>query len=252
METPFVREARKFSEVTITFRPMDLSKCVIAAVSDASFATMHQSKSQTGYFVLMGDVDFHEGRMGLVNLLMWKSARQRRVARSTFGAECLALGDAVDAADFAKSLLAEVLQLRDLKNCLEGPPGVHWLTDCRDLYDALTRDTVPSCAERRLALDIVIMRELLSRPLQWCHWVDTHHQLADGLTKALQNHHIREVLKTGRYAWQYSDDCRSAKVRKAAPKFTEPVSVPARTSVVHHASRVRRVRFSLKPQVYRY
>ena len=75
--------------------------------------------------MFLADGSFETGELAQINVLMWKSSRQKRVARSTFGAETLALGDLVDMADFARAMFAEVRGEKDLKTVLDRRPGVH-------------------------------------------------------------------------------------------------------------------------------
>jgi hypothetical protein len=228
-----IREARKHQDVRLLFQPLDLDSICFAAVGDASFGTMNNGKSQSGVVVLIGDRDFDQGRVGKVNFICWRSGRQKRVARSTFGAELLACGDAVDLADFCRGLWAELIGRDPVESLSEGP-DLHWLTDSKDLFDNLSKDTVPHCAERRLALDLVVMRELLHRGSNRLHWIDTGHMLADGLTKGLQNHFLRHCLESGSYAWQYAADCRDehkspkSPPRKTALRSAAPTSKPNR------------------------
>ena len=243
-----IREARKYRDFKLTFRALDLGSICFASVNDASFATMSNSKSQTGAFVFIGDSAFNSGAVGTVNCLAWRSSRQKRVARSTFGAEALALGDGVDLADFVRSIWYEVMGLGDLQDALLYAPTLHWVTDAKDVYDSLSKEGIPSPAERRLALDIVILKELLGRPNNFLHWCDTSHMVADGLTKSMQNDHIRQVLGSGIYSLTYSPECRQ---ERKLPKA--PIRSQKRSKVVTSLhSAVARVRFNLVPEIFSY
>jgi hypothetical protein len=180
-----VRDARKYRETRLLFQPLDLSTLTFCAVSDASFGNMPQGKSQTGIFILAGDSRFEKGELAPVNFLAWRSGRQKRVARSTFGAELLALSDAVDLGDYCRGLWSEIQGVAEPRLALEQRPSLFWMTDSRDLFDALRREGAPNCSERRLALDLVVMKELLSRPFNFLKWVDTAHMLSDSLTKSM-------------------------------------------------------------------
>ena len=57
---------------------------------------------------------------------------------------------------------------------------VHPVTDCKSLYDTLTRET-GNLEEKRTLIDIASIRESLSAGR--VHWVPTGEMKADGLTK---------------------------------------------------------------------
>ena len=226
-----VREARKYKDVRLLYRPLDLNSITFAAISDASFATMNNGRSQTGVVVLIGDGVFDSGQLGTVNFVAWRSGRQKRVARSTFGSECLALGDAVDLADFCRGLWAEMLGVPDPRTSLESKPSLNWVTDSKDLHDNLAREGAPNCAEKRLALDLFVMRELAQRPRNHLLWIDTAHTLADSLTKSMVNTFLRHCLLEGKYSYTYDPSCRNVrKVAKGAVKLKNADNPPSRTS----------------------
>ena len=102
----------------------------------------------------------------------------------------------------------------DARDSLTQPPWQHWLTDSKDLFDNLQKEGSPSCSERRLALDLVVLRELLARPCDTLHWIDTAAMLADGLTKSMQNHFLRQCMSEGRHCWQFDETTRNE--RKSA------------------------------------
>ena len=132
------KRAQKDSHVVLKFASFKPS-CVIA-ISDASFANMQGGRSQSGHFLLIADARVDRGETGQFSVIQWRSGRQRRVARSTFGAETLALGDAVDGGDFLRGTLRELLTGGDPREGLRAGLPVRWCTDSRDLYDSLHKD----------------------------------------------------------------------------------------------------------------
>ena len=158
---------------------------------------MQGGKSQTGYFVLAGDSAVGEGRVGCIAPIMWRSSRQRRVCRSTFGAETLALSDGTDAADYIRGFWHELYHAHDPRDGMLNGAFLHYVTDSKDLFDSLSKTGVPDCAEKRLILELVIMREFLSRARDSVHWTSTKQMISDALTKDMPGDYIRDRLSEG-------------------------------------------------------
>ena len=58
------------------------------------------------------------------------------------------------------------------------------VTDCKSLYDHLAAVSSPTSVEdRRTSIDIVILRQSMSRLSASIRWVPTNRMLADSLTK---------------------------------------------------------------------
>jgi hypothetical protein len=222
-----IGKANEYAEDSLLFPGFDLSTCCVLCVSDASFANMPGGTSQSGAFIGLGDSSLADGQPGRFLALEWKSCRQKRACRSTFGAEALALSDAADVGDFLRGLLYEIQhpgadpresETRGVRMC--------WATDCRDLFDKLTKDGLSSSAEKRLALELVILKELLDRPSCKVYWVATDQMLVDILTKAsAPPNYLRERLREGRWSLtelagvaQKARPTRTSRVEPAADK----------------------------------
>ena len=75
--------------------------------------------------------------------------------------------------------------------------------------------------ERRVALDLLDVREGIEEIGDKIRWVPTYHMLVDCMTKAMQPDAMLEYLKTGKYAFKYDKEIKDtkrevAKTRKAA------------------------------------
>ena len=70
------------------------------------------------------------------------------------------------------------------------------VTDCKSLYDLVTRRAMPACEEYRTTLEVLLIKE---RCQEHCHfrWVPTALQLADPLTKNMDSSLLRTVLDQG-------------------------------------------------------
>ena len=76
------------------------------------------------------------------------------------------------------------------------------VTDCRSLYDLLTKMSAPGAGitEKRVAIDIFAIREIL--PKERVRWAPTYRMLADGMTKIMTPMKIWAVVTAERAAFQ--------------------------------------------------
>ena len=72
------------------------------------------------------------------------------------------------------------------------------VTDCKSLFDLVTRTAQPNCQEFRTQLQARAIKDLLAEGAT-LRWVHTGAQLADALTKVMQSHFLRHALYQGRY-----------------------------------------------------
>jgi hypothetical protein len=71
-------------------------------------------------------------------------------------------------------------------------------TDCKSLYDLISRTAPPSCGEVRTLLQAKLIKEHLNNGSQ-IRWVPSAAQGADSLTKVMDNTMLRECLHLGKY-----------------------------------------------------
>ena len=74
--------------------------------------------------------------------------------------------------------------------------------------------------ERRVALDLLDIREGIEEIGDEIRWVPADHMLVDCMTKAMQPDAMLEYLKTGKYAFKYEKEIKESKreVAKARKK----------------------------------
>ena len=77
------------------------------------------------------------------------------------------------------------------------PPSVA-ATDCKSLYDLVTRTAPPQCSEFRTQLAARAIKDMLSEGTD-LRWVHSGAQLADSLTKIMESSFLRETLRLGKY-----------------------------------------------------
>ena len=173
----------KSNNVFISFPHLkDTDNLRITVFADASLGNLPDGGSQAGYLVFLVD---DEGNAALID---WKSYKIRRVVRSTLAAETLAMSDAVDSAMLVALTWSEML------GCDNIP--VEAITDCRSLYDNV--NSTKMCTEKRLRIDIAMLKQMQERSEIVLQWIDTKEQLADVLTKkGVSPMNLLHVITTG-------------------------------------------------------
>ena len=83
-------------------------------------------------------------------------------------------------------------------------------TDCKSLFDLVSRTAPPSCSEFRTQLNARYIKDLLAENVN-LRWVHSGAQLADGLTKIMENSFLRETLESGKY--RLNDELEILKAR---------------------------------------
>lgn len=165
--------------VVIKFPILDARHLRVIGYSDASFAMNPDLSSQLGYIVFIGD------NSGKVIPIQFKSYKARRVVRSAMAAELIAFGDMFDVA----YTLAE--ELRHLHPGLHVPVKLY--TDSKSLFDVISKGSRTS--EKRLMLDIAAARQGFNNfEISNIGFVRTADNIADGLTKAMNQMALRHVL----------------------------------------------------------
>ena len=71
-------------------------------------------------------------------------------------------------------------------------------TDCKSLFDLVTRTAPPQCAEFRTQLAARAIKDMLAEGTN-LRWVHSGAQLADCLTKVMESAFMRETLRLGHY-----------------------------------------------------
>ncbi|CAE7621320.1 RE1 [Symbiodinium sp. CCMP2592] len=72
------------------------------------------------------------------------------------------------------------------------------VTDCKSLFDLVTRLAMPACEEHRTTLEVLLIKQRCSENASF-RWIPTTLQAADCLTKAMDATLLRTVLAQGRF-----------------------------------------------------
>lgn len=230
-----LHEAKKYSQVTLKIQPIPIHDLRFIAFSDASFASSKIPDSHQGMVIMSCHQNIGQNRTSVVNPMVWHSKKIQKVAVSTLSAEAMSLAGAVDMLSWVRlywgwiknidlnwkqadeTLLklppafAAIPPKEDPDEKITPPDKVSALlsklpkenssiitTDCKSLYDLISRTAPPSCQEFRTLLQAKLIKEHLRSGVQ-IRWVPSQAQIADSLTKIMENSMLRECLHLGKY-----------------------------------------------------
>ena len=217
-----LRFAKTNSDVTLKFlaRPSskktDLSTLCLVCYADAAFCVRNDKTSQGGYVIMACEKGVLQGEKKPASIISWRSFKVPRVCRSSLAAECQACATALEELLLTKTFL-EVLKnpsltLQQVKDKLEGECAM--VTDCKALYDAVHRETIQQATDKRVAIEGLVIKDLLNDlHCQW-RWVSSERQLSDGLTKVGARQAFVERFK-GSYVQLISDTAFTASKKKS-------------------------------------
>ena len=97
--------------------------------------------------------------------------------RSTLAAETLAMEEALEECFIIRSMLLEIYK-RDVKTRLF---PIHCYTDSKSLLESV--HSTKTLKEKRLKVDVCVIREMLEKKNESINWYPSNRQLADCLTK---------------------------------------------------------------------
>jgi predicted metal-binding protein len=230
-----LHEAKMFADVKIKIQPIPLEDLRFVAFSDASFASVKVPDSHQGMLIMASHKNIAANQNCAVNPIVWHSKKIQKVVVSTLSAEAMSLAGAVDVLSWIRLFWA---WLRNGKcqwqnadeTLLKLPPAFAAIpteeetqtpkppvnithlpsttitqhkdiitTDCKSLYDLISRHAPPSCQEFRTQLQAKLIKEHLDNGIM-IRWVPSQAQLADALTKVMDACVLRECMALGRYS----------------------------------------------------
>ena len=197
-----LREAQETSDVHLCFRHISPEAVTHVSFGDASFASAKQLSSFQGTLICATTPELDQNKVAAVSPLTWTSKKIARVVRSTLSAEAFSMSNSVDRLGWMRLLWGTII-VPDF-NWREPPKGFLQLpiatvvTDCKSLFDLVTRTAMPSCEEFRTTLEVLLIKERASEHVHF-RWIPTALQVADALTKPMDPILLRKVLATGRF-----------------------------------------------------
>ena len=123
---------------------------------------------------------------GKINIILWQSHKLKRKIRNTLAAETMAANEGVEAGDLIRAYLAVLMNpgpypKREWESYVRTIPH-EMITDPKSLFDHLNKPgSTPG--DKRLRLDMEILREQLETMALTVRWVSSEQMPADALIK---------------------------------------------------------------------
>ncbi len=211
-----LHEAKRHHDVSITIQAINTDDLRFLAFSDASFASKGNPSSHTGIIIMATHRKISDNEMCLVSPLSWGCRKIQRVVTSTLAAETVSLGSTLDQLSWIRLCWAWMMDpstqwkkpgetLKSLPESYstatyrsQNLPDSVAATDCKSLYDLVTRTAPPQCSEFRTQLAARAIKDMLAEGTE-LRWVHSGAQLADSLTKIMESSFLRETLRLGKY-----------------------------------------------------
>ena len=205
-------QAKKHHDVCLTIKPISTDDFRFLAFSDASFASPKVPSSHAGSIILGTHKEMANNCTCVISPISWGSRKIQKVVVSTLAAETMALTSTLDHLSWLrlywgwflnnkcqwKKPQESLTQLPDSYTAVTYPQEAIAATDCKSLYDLITRTAPPNCQEFRTQLHAKAIKEMVSEGVS-LKWVHSGAQLADALTKSMEASFLRETLKSGTY-----------------------------------------------------
>ncbi|CAE7324408.1 Copia protein [Symbiodinium microadriaticum] len=178
-----VKMLKETSDATWRFCQSDLTleDAVVFCFADSSFSNGPGMKSQCGYVIGFTSGEIAKGKTTPLYILETYSGGIKRVCRSTLAAEANGFLMGVEAAEYLRSILMEILHpdilLRDLESeFLKGK--IACFTDAKSLEQTLNKDAGQP-QDKRVRILVAQIKEILGGPdydndaSAYAVWVDT-------------------------------------------------------------------------------
>ena len=197
-----VSKIRDFNHVKITYKNIPMEHAVLVSTSDASWSNTDTLGSQAGYFLLFADKRIKENTWADVTPLRWKTYKLERKTQSTLGAELMSAARTLAEGNWLRSIFAEALypdytlqRDRVFRDRME----LILVVDNKPLYDH-TKGNGVVVKDKRVAIDMLLVRRDLYASNSEIRWVDTRQMLSDALTKCTAcSDFMLFVLKFGKF-----------------------------------------------------
>jgi hypothetical protein len=195
-------EAKETAPTAIQIRPLSLEDTTFASFGDASFASASQLRAQQGLFIVACSKALSENKTSDISPVAWNSKQIGRVVRSTLSAEAYAMSSSLDKLTWIRCMWAFIhnpsFKWQYPEKSLQDEPKALLITDCKSLFDLVSKLATPNCQEWRTTVEVMLIKQQSDGHTQ-CRWISTAIMLADCLTKPLDASFLRTVLHLGRF-----------------------------------------------------
>ena len=218
----------KFPKVATDFKDL----CVLC-FCDAAFGVRKDLASQGGFLILLADKQVLHGKKVKYSILSWKSFKLPRVCRSSLSAESQAMAGALEEVlmvkTFLKMLMNPGLNVQGAQESLDMPCAI--ITDCKALYDTIRRENIQSSLDKRVAIEVLVIRDMMKQLRADLRWVSSERQFADGLTKVGSRQLMVDTLKGGYVQLVQDDSFQAPKKKSAEQRMQSRLSTSSRVAM---------------------
>ena len=180
---------RKPCHLRYCFLPSDYFKVLVC--NDAAFRREDSSGLAMRGSIIAWAEDRGSDPSCLCNTIDFFSRKQRRICRSTFGAELNAAADGIEVGRLVAYTLAEIVipgctaqSLIHMDESGSLPFCLQLVTDCRSLFDSLRCEETAIPTEQSLIMLLLQLKESMKTgTIKTIVWADTRDLISDGLTK---------------------------------------------------------------------
>ena len=235
-----ISEAKRGADFALVYpTDLDIENAVVCLVCDSGHANgpevddIQRYRSYGGHFLILANPDILDGAEATIATMDSRCGLTQRVCRSTLAAEASHLAEAVESGDWLCVLLDEVLHgqtdLRNWQQVVEKRRRL-WITDCKSVYDYLTREGTSTSKDKRMAIEGALLREALQRPGTVLKWIDGGQNLADVLTKwMLDKTYYRLCMRQAKWCIEQHEAAKEIKCRKQAQRAARKIVLDAAT-----------------------
>ena len=226
-----LREAQTHSRVHIYFQPIDPKDLTFVSFGDASFASSRDLNSHQGVLICATSTALDRNQEAPISPWVWVSKRIPRVVRSTLSAEAYSMSKAVDVLGWCRSLWGCVhipeFPWQNPEKSFHLLQKALVVTDCKSLYDLVTRLAMPACEEYRATLEVLLIKQRCRENASF-KWIPTTLMPADCLTKSMDSTTLRAILSRSFFRLYDPDQSleKNAQRRDALSWLDQPTKDP--------------------------
>ncbi|OLP77921.1 Copia protein [Symbiodinium microadriaticum] len=179
-----LREAQEHHQVCIFFQSIPVERLTFVAFGDASFASSKNLNSHQGVLICATNDQLNQNLEAPISPLTWSSKKIPRVVRSTLSAEAYAMSKAVDLLGWVRALWGVIhvpeFQWQKPESGFRQLRTAIIVTDCKSLFDLVTRLAMPACEEYRTTLEVLLIKQRClenacfrwENPQIWMHLIE--------------------------------------------------------------------------------
>eukprot|EP00435_Cladocopium_sp_Y103_P051424 s692_g16.t1 len=193
-----------------------MSEVRFSVYTDAAWAVRPDGSSQGGFLIFAcSEEEMMSGNPMNLTIVDWHSRKLTRMCRSSMSAEAQSAAGAVDELEWCKvfwSLMVNPMLAIEDDNTMKFCGSSFLLTDAKSLFNASRSITSGMhLSERRTAIEVAIVAERVKAMGGEWRWMNSHQQLADGLTKPSARDRFAEVLQRGNHQLRFDPNFVAAK-----------------------------------------